>query len=733
MTEEEESKRVSVQVSSLSTQLIESIDKQSHLEEQLLQARKVIASQRESLQNYEDLRQQLEQAESNLKSERSQNIKIQEELQAARSGKLTAEGEIDRLNKEVEDLTASLFDEANNMVADARRETHSVQVKNSKLAEQLQEKETLLETLEIQLKNLKKVLYNLEEESNDRLKSNQASVAAEDSVASSSESALEKTMNALNGTASPPSPALFSPLLKSLRYDLVLYNEFLKFIAALPQCASIRDSTSYSKLLRRLIHDEIQPVLRLDNASGIGWYLRRNLMSLMIDGSIVVEPVSGINETYRVGHMPSQVEAVPQFRGPEQQSRPHLYNYPADSPPVAIESPCSFCSESRNDILEHGRLYVLKTLQKMENGITETSSQFPLCHYCLLKVRQTCEIFAFLRSLKSGAWHLEAVTISKTNNAFSVQTNSVSNSPTLESPPDNMKPDRKSKRMSFMAGLSKTLPLKTSYTVESASPCPEQITTPTTNIQRAWAQLCKLRSSLHWAHIGIWTLEDVVETKVGPVVAVDRPGNDSIVGDGLVPELGQEARESFSLHNEEEVDNEEGFDFEKMNSTLESAGLEGKETSQTTQTSSGNPTTLDPRTTEGGDVGAKIGASFVQTTADSDTGASSPIQESQTKTVRTVEKKAAVPGSIDLDEQNYAQNVEAPARVVKSRTSEAPNGEGTAENIIELVAESDTKKITEKAPESASSDHAKSRSELPSQSATDDEEAGFDDARSTFS
>ncbi|CUS24326.1 LAQU0S15e01992g1_1 [Lachancea quebecensis] len=723
MAEEEESKRVSVQVSSLSTQLIESIDKQSHLEEQLLQARKVIASQQESIQKYENLRQQLEQAESSLKSERTENAKIQEQLQTARSDKLAAEGEVDRLNKEVEDLTASLFDEANNMVADARRETYSFQVRNSKLVEQLQEKETLLETLEIQLKNLKKVLYNLEEETNDRLKSNQASVAAEDSIASSSESALEKTMNALNGTGSSPNPALFSPLLKSLRYDLVLYSEFLKFIAALPQCASIRDSTSYSKLLRRLIHDEIQPALRLDNASGIGWYLRRNLMSLMIDGSIVVEPVSGINETYRVGHMSTQAEVVSQLRGSDQQSRPHLYNYPADSPPVAIESPCSFCSESRNDILEHGRLYVLKTLQKTENGATETSSQFPLCHYCLLKVRQTCEIFAFLRSLKSGAWHLEAVTLSKTNNTSSTQTSSVSISPTVEGPPENTKPDRKSKRMSFMTGLSKTLPLKTNYTVESATPCSEQTTTPTTNIQRAWAQLCKLRSSLHWAHIGVWSLEDVMETKIGPIVAVDQPINDSTISNSLVPEFDHEARESFSLHNEEDIDNEEGFDFEKMNNTLESADVEDKDTPQVAKIISENPPTLDPKNKEGVDIEA-MGSSA---------GESPLMPETQTKLKQSLEENKSAPSSGDLDKQTNAGNFEAPVKVNGSTTNEVLTGAGAVETPIEDVGGSDAKNAIGRASGSANPGNDKSRSELPSQSATDDEESGFDDARSTFS
>ena len=111
-----------------------------------------------------------------MESVRAQNAKDKEALKAAQSETEAAKDEVSRLNKEVEELTASLFDEANNMVADARKETHSIQVKNIKLTEQLQEKSSLLETLEIQLKNLKKVLYDLEEESNSRLQSNRSPV-----------------------------------------------------------------------------------------------------------------------------------------------------------------------------------------------------------------------------------------------------------------------------------------------------------------------------------------------------------------------------------------------------------------------------------------------------------------------------------------------------------------------------------------------------------------------------
>ncbi|SCU99190.1 LAME_0G02190g1_1 [Lachancea meyersii CBS 8951] len=550
MSEEEESKRVSVQVSSLSTQLIESIDKQSHLEEQLLVARKVINGNQASLQAMDSLKEQVFNLKKDLKAEKAHKFEMRSLLKTMGEEKELAQAEAHRLNKEVEDLTASLFDEANSMVADARRETHNIQIKNDKLTEQLQEKDVLLETLKIQLKNLKGVLYTLEEEQNAALMSNRNSIAANETGTVSSGS-LEKTMSALTGTLPTSDTVIFSPYIKSLRYDLGLYNEFLKFVAVLPECSSIRDTTSRSKLLRRLVHDEIQPMLRLDNASGVGWYVRRNLMNLMMEGMVIIEPISGINETYRLGHSSNSATSSPQLPKADKFRDAHLYNYPANSPPVAIQDPCAFCSESRNDILEHGRLYVLKTLLKNEDGTITPSAQFPLCHYCLLKIRQTCEIFAFLRLLKSGAWHLED--LSDYKNSKKVSSEALAQNGAPESP--NI--DIKSKRSSFMSGLSKTVPARGANAPEKVPTFSSHNATPSTNIQRAWAQLCKLRASLLWAHIGVWALEDCLETKLGPTT-------DS--SENLVPNLPRDAlqkretRES-TINKPETFSTEKDFDF----------------------------------------------------------------------------------------------------------------------------------------------------------------------------
>lgn len=575
MSDQEESKRVSMQLSSLSTQLIESVDKQSRLEEQLRKAKKTIASQSEAAASCESLREQLEKAQQELASRSRESAELERKLAAETTARKTAQDKIDQLNKEVEDLTASLFDEANNMVADARREKHDVEVRNSKLHEQLHEKDALLETLEMQLKNLKKVLYSLEDENSSLAKTKRNSAFLSSDTATSSNVSLEKTATGSTslGELSGAGGVLFSPVLQSLRYDLGLYNEFLKFVAMLPICRSIKGTTTESKLLRRLVHDEIQPVLRLDNASGLGWLVRRGLMSLMIDGLVVVEPLSGVNETYRMGYSSPQLHAQQNAHFGQERAA-HLYNYPTDSPPVAIHEACAFCSESRNDILEHGRLYVLKTLQRNEDGTTETTNQYPLCHYCLLKVRQTCEIFAFLRSLKEGVWHLEKVTLTSIATGGSSKFSEVTKAPHTSSA---AKEDAKSKRMSFMAGLSRPSTTKLMPTVEGAPNFAGQSGQPVTNIQRAWAQLCKLRASLHWAHIGVWSIEDSVALRIGPLMPeekteqVEGSSASSMGREEWVP-MESPDDESFALQKDEDAESAETFDFEKGDTTGDATG-----------------------------------------------------------------------------------------------------------------------------------------------------------------
>ncbi|CAI4049377.1 guanine nucleotide exchange factor SEC2 SKDI_14G0610 [Saccharomyces kudriavzevii IFO 1802] len=569
MDASEEAKRISIQVTSLSTQLIESVDKQSHLEEQLNKSLKTIASQKAAIENYN----QLETDHNTLKktlSERDDEVKkLHEDIAKETQLRTKAEDENDKLNREVEDLTASLFDEANTMVADARREKYAIEILNKRLTEQLREKDVLLETLTLQLKNLKKVMHSLDNESTVTNNSNRYSTILSDSATSSSTS-LNKVPT-LNSFASQDmySGIVYSPTISSIRYDISLYNEFLKFVAALPQCENIKATSSESKLIRRLVNDEIQPILKIDNASGIGWLVKKTLLSLIIDGLVIVEPLSGVNATYHIGYNSSS---------PVKQSTanmPKMFKFPLNSPPVAVHAACSFCGESRDDIIEHARMYVLKTLHKADDGTEQVTNTYPLCHWCLLKLRQTCEIFAFLRSLKVGAWHLEKLVMQNIAKGDLVKFSEVTQRTKTEDRVSSH--DKKSKRLSFMAGLGINSTAKSKPKMEVfSSEINAKPGQPTTNIQRAWLQLCKLRCILHWTHIGIWAVDDSISSKIGPLVDdedSDDNQNDAIsvrLQDKTLWKKNKGAPSSSSSADESQKS--DTFDFESEDTENEKTG-----------------------------------------------------------------------------------------------------------------------------------------------------------------
>lgn len=546
----EESERVSVQISSLSTQLIESIERQSVLEEKLNQARRTIQGQRSIVEKHESLQKKYNELESKHVTQTEELSKLNEDLVKEKELRAAAQKTVEELNTEIEDLTASLFDEANKMVATARKEGHAIEVKNTKLIEQLREKDSILEILNLQLKNLKKVLQNVDQENTAARTPTLGNEGSESSIS------LNKTPTAnSNKTTEQLSGPIYSPNIASVRYDLQLYKEFVKFLAVLPHCETLKETSSHSKLIRRLINDEIQPILRLDNASGLGWIVRRTIMSLMMAGLVVVEPLSGLNETFQYGS-PSLKSSGFRPTNLSSAKESHLFNFPSDSPPIAVHDKCSFCSEDRDDVLEHARMYVLKTQNRLDDGSLVVTNSFPLCRYCLLKIRQTCEIFAFLRSLKLGAWNLEKVALTNTTkDEGRTPIDQSNNKATLKTE------EKASHRLSVMGSSSKIEPqLDTAV---------DQAGSPTTNIQRAWLQLCKLRSTLHWTHIGIWSVDDSIGQKISPLVRSSDENDDTRESTSLTAEekdlvLGKLDSEDFVLKkgDDEEPAENETFDFE---------------------------------------------------------------------------------------------------------------------------------------------------------------------------
>ena len=126
-----------------------------------------------------------------------------------------------------------------------------------------------------------------------------------------------------------------------------------------PSAGTPLKETSFYK---RTLVEDIEPTMRLDTAPGLSWLARRGVISSICDGKLIVEP------------MPASVR--------------HFYQ------------PCSLCGEqSRNE--QKTRTHRFRTNE------SETAQRYPLCDYCLNRVRSTCDFLGFLRMVKDGHWRVD--------------------------------------------------------------------------------------------------------------------------------------------------------------------------------------------------------------------------------------------------------------------------------------------------------------------------------------
>jgi len=424
---------LSDEVATLSTKLINAINHQTVLDDTLSQTRHELesandrikdleaqnASQREMLAGDVWIRRSAMDAEK-----RGWMHRVNEEkeryLEMERSKK--------KIEQELENLTTALFEEANKMVIRAKEEAQMEQDalhrKNDQLKAQLADSESLLQSQQDQLSELKNVMEAMSSERDD----------ATNPTAPSSPRALKTEFQdnvrfvshtpSSSGpieTVTPAHPCSFQNLIHPvLRVDLSNYDDFVHLarltrgtsahrvssgsIAGLnlpslglggsissnngtttassaPQSPNTPASTNSpvpiggpipnlrdTRFFKRVLAEDIDPTLRLDVAPGLSWLARRSVLSAMTDGSLVVDPV-----TIHAGNQFLMSVMKPQFH------------------------PCSLCGESRKDP-EYLRNHRFRTSEQ------ESAQRYPLCKYCLGRVRSTCDFLSFLRMVKDGHW-----------------------------------------------------------------------------------------------------------------------------------------------------------------------------------------------------------------------------------------------------------------------------------------------------------------------------------------
>ncbi|KAL8680631.1 MAG: hypothetical protein Q9186_003223 [Xanthomendoza sp. 1 TL-2023] len=419
----------------LSNKLIRAINHQTDLDDTLAETRHELTLARQRVEQLEvrsgSHEAMLASGELVPKSEvERQKVQLLENLAHEQKERGVMEKDKRGMEQELESLTTALFEEANQMVAAARKEREVADRRSDQLRLQLNDTEILLASHQEQLAELKAVMHQMtidREEAN----VNTASSTAPSTPAIHRHETYDGlyTSPTLIGTKDivPAPPTNFTHLVHPvLRTDLQAYDDFHTLLsisrnsspssrvasgsfgtlnvsglshlagweqhhipcrlpstgstsslstAPIPSSPMAPSSTSSSvssrdlpinamalketRFYKRALTEDIEPTLRLDIAPGLSWLARRTVVNSMCEGSLVVEP------------MPAAI----------------TYNVFA----------CSLCGENRQDE-EHTRSHRFRTSEN------EHAQRYPLCNYCLARVRSSCDFLGFLRMLKDGHW-----------------------------------------------------------------------------------------------------------------------------------------------------------------------------------------------------------------------------------------------------------------------------------------------------------------------------------------
>ena len=241
---------VSNEVAALSDKLINAINHQTTLDDTLAQTRHELVASRARIEKLEAEAKAHEVkvssgellAKDDVDGERR---KLMADLAEERKQKTLVQQEKRGIEAELENLTASLFEEANNMVASANIQREAMDKRNQQLRDQIKDTEQLLASQHEQLTELKTVMQQMSVEApKDPSASPQSSTAPTSPTMARDDSSIARLLEAMNLTPTTPgtvdvTPApstSFTHLLKPVcRTDLPAYEDFRHLVVTSQQ------------------------------------------------------------------------------------------------------------------------------------------------------------------------------------------------------------------------------------------------------------------------------------------------------------------------------------------------------------------------------------------------------------------------------------------------------------------------------------------------------------------
>jgi len=443
------------EVATLSTKLIDAINNQTNLDDTLSRTRMELDESRNRVGQLEA--QNAEQREMlsgdvwvRRKTVEAEKTSLLSRVAEEKRRRLEVEAQKRKMEQELENLTAALFEEANKMVVTAKEEAktehEALHRRNDLLRAQLADTEGLLRSQQEQLAELKHVMEQMSDD--------QTALTAPSSPGFSKFDVKDDDRHASDGASqvglepiSPSYPTSFTHLLQPvLRTDVMAYEDFIGLVktskrrsthsrppsgtqtslaalglalggagpatngstgslttAGTPVSAGFSPQTpntpataisassgtalpppvlaplpplKETKFYKRVLAEDIEPTLRLDTAPGLSWLARRNVLNAVSEGSLVVEPVptttttaTGVGTFFRAANKP-------------------------------LQYPCALCGDARAEEA-HLRRHRFRTSE------ADSAQRYPLCQYCLGRVRSTCDFLGFLRMVKDGHWRAD--------------------------------------------------------------------------------------------------------------------------------------------------------------------------------------------------------------------------------------------------------------------------------------------------------------------------------------
>ena len=359
------------------------------------------------------------------------------------------------MERDLEALTASLFAEANRMVATERVSRAAAVSKAENLEERLRDTEGLIGQQASQMQSLGRRIEDLEGE-RDALA---AQVAAGRSGPANARGLHGLALGILPTPSSPTSPAgpvddsdALPPLLLSHTPRAEL-SGFVRHLARLRASTLAKPVDSFSgssaigghgvisgvnalpaphklstvngvspehqaalvalvplsthssqPFVKRCVEEDSDPALRLDLAPGLNWLSRRTVAQAVIDGNLVIEPAFGSGplsseKCTLCGAMPETVagggrESAPAASSGQAAMRKLMGIGSAPTWPRWGRTSSAGSTHSASSLQD---VYVFKTLAS--DG--STSAAYPLCRaYCLPRLRAVCEFWTYVRTFE---------------------------------------------------------------------------------------------------------------------------------------------------------------------------------------------------------------------------------------------------------------------------------------------------------------------------------------------